>query len=76
MCNFHFTCQVRHLDNSRKLEYFTCCVVNWFVQHIDATNFCMPTQKSQFYKQALGEQKHINYFAHKLISNGFIKSAL
>lgn len=76
MYNFHFNCHVRHLDNSRKLEYFTCFVVYWFVQYINATKFCMPTQKSQFSKQALRVQKCINHFAHKLTSNGFVKSPL
>lgn len=62
MYNFSFSCHARHLDNSRRVEYFTSCVVNLFVQYIDATKFSMPTQQSPSSKQALREQKHIKCF--------------
>lgn len=59
MYNFNSNCHTRHLENSRRAEYFTSCVVNFFIQYIDTTNFYKPTQQSPSSKQALREEKHI-----------------
>lgn len=62
MYNFNSNCHTRHLKNSRRAEYFTSCVVNFFIQYIDTTNFYKPTQQSPSSKQALREEKHIQCF--------------